>query len=324
MKAAQPFRIGGVEIPNCLVLGPMAGVTDLAFRRLCREQGAGLLCMEMVSAKGLFYGDRKSDRLIRTGSWEHPISLQLCGSDPEVLGNVAERLSGEDFDLLDFNMGCPMPKIIKNGDGSALMRSPDLAERCISALVEHAGKPVTVKIRKGFAEDHVNAVEIARIAERAGAAAVAVHGRTTVQLYSGQADWEIIRRCKEAVGIPVIGSGDIRSPEDLERMAEETGCDAFMVARAARGNPWIFRSLLTGRVEKPDFHEMAEMLRRHARLAVEDKGEGPAMREMRKHAAWYTAGYPGSAALRRIIGRVETWEGLDRILRAWEKGARYR
>ena len=313
------LKIGTVELENNVILGPMAGVTDLPFRLLCREQGAGLVCMEMVSAKAVFYGNRNTKELLQVNLGERPVSLQLFGSDPEILSDIAARLEEGPYDLFDLNMGCPVPKVVKNGEGSALMKDPKLVERILSSMVRALKKPVTVKIRKGFNDESVNAVEIARIAEGCGAAAVAVHGRTREQYYSGKADWEIIRQVKEAVSIPVIGNGDVDSPEAAKRMLAETGCDGVMVARGAKGNPWIFKRITeyleTGRIPpKPSREEVKAMMLRHGEMMVEFKGEAAAMREMRKHVAWYTAGWPHSAALRNDINAVETMEALRELI----------
>ena len=313
------LKIGTVELENNVILGPMAGVTDLPFRLLCREQGAGLVCMEMVSAKAVLYGNRNTKELLQVNPGERPVSLQLFGSDPEVLSDIAARLEEGPYDLFDLNMGCPVPKVVKNGEGSALMKDPKLVERILSSMVRALKKPVTVKIRKGFNDESVNAVEIARIAEGCGAAAVAVHGRTREQYYSGKADWEIIRQVKEAVSIPVIGNGDVDSPEAAKRMLAETGCDGVMVARGAKGNPWIFKRITeyleTGRIPpKPSREEVKAMMLRHGEMMVEFKGEAAAMREMRKHVAWYTAGWPHSAALRNDINAVETMEALRELI----------
>lgn len=314
------LKIGTVELENNVMLGPMAGVTDLPFRVLCREQGAGLVCMEMVSAKAVLYGNRNTKELLAVSPLERPVSLQLFGSDPEILAEIAARLEDGPYDIIDLNMGCPVPKVVKNGEGSALMKNPALAERILSSMVKAVKKPVTVKIRKGFDDHSVNAVELAKIAEACGVAAVAVHGRTREQYYSGKADWEIIRQVKEAVSIPVIGNGDVHSPEAAKKLLEETGCDGVMVARGARGNPWIFRRIVsyleTGVVPpEPSKEEVKDMIFRHAAMMTEQKGELAAMREMRKHVAWYTAGYPHSAALRREINEVETLEGLKELVR---------
>lgn len=314
------LKIGAVELENNVILGPMAGVTDLPFRVLCREQGAGLVCMEMVSAKAVLYGNRNTKELLAVSPMERPVSLQLFGSDPEILAEIAARLEDGPYDIIDLNMGCPVPKVVKNGEGSALMKNPALAERILSSMVKAVKKPVTVKIRKGFDDHSVNAVELAKIAEACGVAAVAVHGRTREQYYSGKADWEIIRRVKEAVSIPVIGNGDVHSPEAAKKLLEETGCDGVMIARGARGNPWIFRRIVsyleTGIIPpEPSKEDVKDMIFRHAAMMTEQKGELAAMREMRKHVAWYTAGYPHSAALRREINEVETLEGLKELVR---------
>lgn len=313
------LRIGTVELANNLILAPMAGVTDLPFRILCREQGCGLLYTEMVSAKAVFYRNRNTKELLQTEETEHPVAAQLFGSDPELVGEIGARIAEGPFDIIDFNMGCPVPKVVNNGEGSALMKDPRLAGQILASLVRRVKKPVTVKFRKGFDNDHVNAVEIARIAEGCGVAAVAVHGRTRQQYYSGKADWDIIRQVKEAVKIPVIGNGDVFTPEDAARMEAETGCDGIMVARGAQGNPWIFRRILhyqeTGELlPPPGVEEICRMLLRHARMQAEWKGEVLGMKEMRKHIAWYTAGLPHSAALRRESNQVESLEGLSALL----------
>ena len=313
------WKIGSVEMENPFILAPMAGVTDLPFRMLCKEQGAGLLCMEMVSAKAIMYKNRNTQSLLEIDPRENPVSLQLFGSDPDIISNIAHEIEERPFDLLDINMGCPVPKIVNNGEGSALMKNPKLAGEIIRKTVKAINKPVTVKIRKGFDDDHVNAVEMAKIAEDAGAAAVAVHGRTREQFYSGKADWDIIRRVKEAVSIPVIGNGDLLTAEDVIAMGEQTGCDGFMIARGAQGNPWIFKQILhyfeTGEhLPKPSIEEVTQMILRHARMMLEFKGEYIGIREIRKHAAWYTAGYPNSARLRVAINNVESFEGLEELL----------
>ena len=316
------MRIGTVEISHPVALGPMAGVTDLPFRRLCREMGCGLLYTEMVSAKAITYKNKNTFLLMETVPQERPVSLQLFGSDSDIMAEAARMIADRDFDVLDVNMGCPVPKVVNNGEGSALMKQPELAGRIVRGLVEAIDKPVTVKIRKGFDDDHINAVEMAKIAEANGAAAVAVHGRTREQYYSGKADWEIIRRVKEAVKIPVIGNGDIFTPQDAKRMIEETGCDAIMAARGARGNPWLFRDIIDylekGILhEKPSLKEMTDMMLRHAEMHIRYKGEYQGIREMRKHVAWYTAGYHGSARMRQAVNEVESYEALKQLLADW-------
>lgn len=315
----KPLKIGSVTLPNNLILAPMAGVTDLPFRLLCKEQGAGLLCMEMVSAKAILYKNRNTESLLEIDPRENPVSLQLFGSDPEIISKIAHQIEDKPFDILDLNMGCPVPKIVNNGEGSALMKNPKLAGEIIRETVKAIDKPVTVKIRKGFDDEHINAVEMAKIAEDAGAAAVAVHGRTREQFYSGRADWDIIRQVKEAVSIPVIGNGDLLTAEDVIAMEQQTGCDGFMIARGAQGNPWIFRQILhyfeTGEhLAKPTLEEVTQMILRHARMMLEFKGEYIGIREIRKHAAWYTAGYPNSARLRVAINNVESFEALEELL----------
>lgn len=316
------LRIGNVELDNPFVLAPMAGVTDLPFRLLCKEQGAGLLCMEMVSAKAIHFGNKNTKALLKIHLAETPVSLQLFGSDPELMAEIAKQIEELPFDILDINMGCPVPKVVNNGEGSALMKNPKLVGEIVSAVSKAIKKPVTVKIRKGFNEASVNAVEIARIIEESGGAAVAVHGRTREQYYSGQADWDIIRQVKEAVSIPVIGNGDVDSPQKAEAMFRETGCDGVMIGRACRGNPWIFRQLQEyfekGQlISRPELSDVKEMILRHGQLLLEEKGDYTGMREMRKHVAWYTAGYPHSARLRQAINNIESMESLKNLLEEW-------
>ena len=316
--AKQLFSIGNFQPDTPFFLAPLAGITDKAMRSLCAKQGASLVYTEMVSAKGLWYGDRKSRDLLEIAEDEGPVAFQLFGSDPEILSFAAKELRDEKNCILDLNVGCPVPKVVNNGDGSALMKNPLLAGKIIEKTAKAIKKPVTVKIRKGFDDDHINAVEMAHIAEESGAAAIAVHGRTREQFYSGKADWDIIRQVKEAVSIPVIGNGDILTADDVIRMRDETNCDGFMIARGAEGNPWIFKQILhyfeTGeKLEKPSFAEVTDMILRHARMQIEFKGEYTGIREMRKHAAWYTAGYKNSSRLRAKICEVENYEQLKAL-----------
>lgn len=316
---SNKLKIGNISLDGNIVLAPMAGVTDLPFRLLCKEQGAGLLCMEMVSAKGIMYNNKNTKFLLTIDERERPVSLQLFGSDADIISEQAKRIEELPFDILDINMGCPVPKIVNNGDGSALMKNPLLAGEIIEKTARAIQKPVTVKIRKGFDEEHINAVEMAHIAQESGAAAIAVHGRTREQYYSGKADWEIIRKVKEAVKIPVIGNGDVWTPQDAIDMRKQTGCDGVMIGRGAQGNPWIFKQILhyeqTGELlEKPSPQEVTEMILRHAKMQMEFKGEYTGMREIRKHAAWYTAGYKNSAKLRGKINETETYEELKELL----------
>ena len=291
---SNKLKIGNISLDGNIVLAPMAGVTDLPFRLLCKEQGADLICTEMVSAKGIFYNNKNTEDLLRIDDRERPVSLQLFGSDPDIISEMAKKIEHRNFDILDINMGCPVPKVVNNGEGSALLKNIPLAAKIIEKTVKAIDKPVTVKFRKGFGADEVQAIEMAKAAEAAGAAAVAVHGRTREQYYSGKADWEIIAKVKDTVSIPVIGNGDIFTPEDAKNMMEQTNCDGVMI-------------------EKPPFSEVCRMILRHAKMQIEWKGEKRGMREMRSHAAWYTAGYPHSASLRRAMNTVETYEQLEEL-----------
>lgn len=310
------LTIGNVTLENNVILAPMAGVTDLPYRLLCREMGAGLVCMEMVSAKAIYYGNKNTEALLSVTPGELPASLQLFGSDPEILAAMAAKVQERPYSFIDLNMGCPVPKVVNNGEGSALMKDPRLVEKILTAMVKAVDKPVTVKIRKGFNDASCNAVEIAKIAEACGVAAIAVHGRTREQYYSGEADWNILRQVKEAVSIPVIGNGDVDSPQKARRLLEETGCDGVMIGRAAQGNPWIFRDtvsyLETGILPQPPSNrEKRELILRHARMELECKGEYTAVREMRRHLSWYTFGMPHSARFRQLINQMETMEELE-------------
>lgn len=313
------LKIGNVIIPNNIALAPMAGVTDLPFRLLCKEQGAGLLYTEMVSAKAILYNNKNTKELLKVEKGENPIAVQLFGSDPEIMGEIAKRVEELPFDIIDVNMGCPVPKVVNNGEGSALMKNPVLVGKIVEAMVKSVKKPVTVKIRKGFNDECINAPEIAHVIEESGGAAVAVHGRTREEYYRGHADWDIIRQVHDRVNIPVIGNGDITEPEDAINMMKQTGCEGIMIGRGAQGNPWIFRRinhyLATGEMlDKPNPIEIKQMIIKHARLQYEIKGEYTGVREMRKHIAWYTQGLKNSAALRNDVNKIDTMDELIRFI----------
>lgn len=316
------IKVGDVILQGNLILAPMAGVTDLPFRLLCKEQGADLVYTEMISAKGIYYKNKNTEKLWEIDEQEHPTALQLFGSEPELMADMAEKIEARNFDILDINMGCPVPKVVNNGEGSALMKNPELAGKIVKAVSGRIKKPVTVKFRKGFNDSMVNAVDFAKRMEENGALAIAVHGRTREEYYSGKADWEIIARVKEAVTIPVFASGDIFTVQDAVRCEKETSCDGLMLARGARGNPWLFHQIKTYQQtgileEKPDLEEVIQMILRHARMQAAFKGEYLGIREMRKHVAWYIAGYKNSASIRRKVNEVENLQQLEKLFQEW-------
>jgi tRNA-dihydrouridine synthase B len=314
------MKIGNVELANPVILAPMAGVTDLPFRLLAKEMGCGLVYSEMVSDKGLIYQNCHTLEMLKSHEQERPVAVQIFGSEPDSMAQAAKIVEASGAaDILDINMGCPTPKIVKNGEGSALMRQPQLAFEIMAQVVQAVQLPVTVKIRKGWDDRSVNAVQMAQLAEKAGVAAIAVHGRTREQFYTGQADWSIIKEVKAAVGIPVIGNGDIRSPYDARKILTETGCDGIMIGRGSQGNPWIFKQvahyLASGEIlPAPTFADRLEILFRHLDMLIACKGEYIGVREMRKHAAWYTKGLPHSAELRLKFNQAQSKEDFTQIL----------
>ncbi len=312
------MKIGTVELKNNIILAPMAGVSDLPFRLLCKEQGAGMTCMEMISAKAVLYNNKNTESLMEIHPKEDCVALQLFGSEPEIMAEIAKRIEERPFSILDINMGCPVPKIVNNHEGSALMKNPELVYEIVRLVSEAIAKPVTVKIRKGFDEEHVNAVEVAKAAEAGGAKAIAVHGRTREQFYSGKADWSVIKAVKENVHVPVIGNGDVCCGADAKRLLEETGCDGVMIGRAAEGNPFIFKEVLAflakEKYTKPTGTEIKETILKHANLQLQYKGEYIGIREMRRHLSWYLKGVEGACRLRKEINEMESFDELKAII----------
>lgn len=311
--------IGDVELANPFVLAPMAGVTDLPFRRICSQMGVGMVCSEMISAKAILYNNKKTEELLEVAPDESPVSMQLFGNDPVIISEIAKRIEDRPFSILDINMGCPVPKVVNNKEGSALMKDPLLVGKIVEATAKAINKPVTIKIRKGFDDNHVNAVEIAKVAQESGAAAVTVHGRTREQYYEGKADWDIIADVKASLSIPVIGNGDVKSVESAKEIMKQTGCDGVAIGRASRGNPFLFKELVSYfnegiTLDRPGLSEVKEMMLYHLDLMLECKGEYIGIREMRKHIAWYSAGYPNSSALRNDVNNAESVEEIRKLI----------
>ncbi|MBP1890877.1 nifR3 family TIM-barrel protein [Clostridium moniliforme] len=319
------MKIGNLEFKNNVFLAPMAGVTDISFRGLCKEQGCGLVYTEMVSAKALYYGSENTKQLLRISEEEMPVAAQIFGNDPKIMVNVVKEYLNkrDDICIIDINMGCPAPKIVKNGEGSALMKNPELAGQIVREIKEVSSKPVTVKFRKGFDEDNINAVQFALALEEAGADAIAIHGRTRKQMYEGKADWNIIKDVKDNVKIPVIGNGDVFTPEDALKMKNLTNCDGIMIARGSMGNPWLFKQIqriLQGeKLKEITPEEKIDMCIRHYELAIKYDGDYKAIREMRKHASWYIKGLPRCTEVRNVMNTLENSGDVMKLLISYKE-----
>ena len=307
------IKIGNVEINNNVFLAPMAGITDVPYRSICKEFGAGLTYSEMISAKGMYYNDEKTRLLMKKAENEAPFAVQIFGSDANIMAEVAEEISNS-ADIIDINMGCPAPKVVKNGDGSKLMLNPELIDEITRKVVEKSKVPVTIKIRKGWDKEHVNAVQIAEIAEKNGISAITVHGRTREEFYSGKADWDIIKEVKDSVSIPVIGNGDITSVESANEIFEKTNCDAIMIGRASLGNPWIFEEIISGQKVNKTCEDVKKMIEKHLEMLIKEKGEYTAIREMRKHIAWYIKGFANAAEIRKRVNEIDELEELKDMI----------
>ena len=308
------LKIGNVQLDNANILAPMAGVTDLPFRVICAEMGAGLVCTEMISAKAITYKNKATNAMMEISPKEGMVSLQLFGSEPDVMAEAVKMIDNLPYQIIDINMGCPVTKVVSNNEGSALMRNPDLAYDIAKAVVNASSKPVTCKIRAGYTHEEMNAPEFAKRLEDAGVSAICVHGRTKEDMYRGNVNYDIIKKVVDAVSIPVIGNGDITNVVTATKMYEETGCAGIAVARGARGNPWIFKSLIMGEDYKPSTEEVINMMIKHLNSLLEIKGEYTAIREMRAHASWYTAGMYGSTEFRRNINMCNTKEELIELI----------
>lgn len=322
------MKIGKIELKNNIILAPMAGITDLSFRIICKEMGAGLVVTEMVSAKGIYYGDNNTEQISRIDPRERPVAMQIFGSDPDIMANIVENNLNkrEDVDIIDINMGCPAPKIVKNNDGCALMKDPKLVRKILKSIIKVSNKPITIKFRKGWDDNSINGIDIAKIAEEEGVSAITVHGRTRNMFYSGKADWEFIKQVKGSVNIPVIGNGDIFEPEDGINMLEFTGCDGIAIGRGAMGNPWLFKrilNLMDGKEDIiPTIDERIDLAIKQLEMTCQHKGERIAVREMRKHLAWYLKGMKDSNEVKNLINKMVDKEEIIELLQVYRDKSR--